>query len=314
MSPSPKPALVSIVIPVYSSSAMLPELMKRLSLAMAQADLNYEAILVDDCSPDNSWAVLKELKAQYGDCLKIIRLLTNRGQHNAILCGFSRVTGDIVVTMDDDLQNPPEEISKLVDAVSSGFDLAVGAYDSKKHAGHRNMLGSGVDTLQRRIFRLPRDFKLTSFRAISRKVVDQVNQMGGAFPYITAMLLSNASTYTNVPVAHHPRGHGSSNYNLRKGFSLVSNLLLNYSLYPIYFVGAICLTAFLFSVLVASATLYRTLMYGSSVPGWTSTILILTAFSSITLFVLLILLVFVVRINQQLTRTRVNYAISEINE
>lgn len=303
---------ISIVVPVYSSAATLPVLVERLVRALDGRQ--FEIILVDDCSRDGSWAVLKALKTQYGGLLKIVRLLTNRGQHNAILCGFSRATGDIVVTMDDDLQNPPEEVPKLVAAVAGGFDLAIAAYDSKKHSTSRNVAGILVDSVQRHIFKLPRHFALTSFRAISRAVVDQVNLMGGVFPYVTAMLLSNASTYTNVPVEHHPRFDGRSNYSVKKGVRLSANLLLSYSSLPVAFVGVVCAFAFLSSTALAGVTLYRALAYGTSVPGWASTILVLTLLDSIMLLVMLIVLVYIVRINQQFTRTRVSYAIGEIEE
>lgn len=309
-----KAGRISIVIPVYRSAQTLPELIDRLYKALESAYPSFEIILVDDCSPDDSWDILKSLKTQYGKPLKIVHLLFNRGQHNAILCGFSRVTGDVVVTMDDDLQNPPEEIPKLIEAIEKGFDLAIGAYDSKKHSRFRNILGYAVDTVQRRIFGLPRDFQLTSFRAASRQVVDQVNHMGGAFPYITCMLFSNAATYTNVSVKHHPRQYGTSSYNIKKGLRLLANLLLSYSNYPLYAVGTLCVGAFLFCTVFAGRTLYDLAAYGKSVPGWASTILILTGFSALILFSLLIVLLYIVRINQQLTRTRVNYAIGDMYE
>lgn len=305
---------VSIVIPVYCSAQALPELIGRLMDVLNANGRDFEIILIDDCSPDESWAVLKQLKSQFGAPLKIVHLLINRGQHNAILCGFSRVTGDVVVTMDDDLQNPPEEIPKLIAAIEKGFDLAIGAYDSKKHGRFRNVLGYAVDALQRRIFGLPRSFQLTSFRAAARRVIDQVNLMSGAFPYITCMLFSNASTYTNVPVSHHPRQYGKSSYNLKKGLRLLANLLLSYSNYPLYLVGSLCTGAFLFCVGFAGMTLYNVMAHGRSVPGWASTILVLTGFSALILFSLLIVLLYIVRINQQMTRTRVNYAIGDLDE
>jgi polyisoprenyl-phosphate glycosyltransferase len=305
---------VSIVIPVYRSAQAIPELVDRLIKVLQSNYRDFEIILIDDCSPDESWEVLKQLKAQFGAPLKIVHLLFNRGQHNAILCGFSRVTGDVVVTMDDDLQNPPEEIPKLIEAIEKGFDLAIGAYDSKKHSNFRNALGYSVDAVQRHIFALPRDFQLTSFRAAARQVIDQVNQMGGAFPYITCMLFSNAATYTNIPVRHNIRRYGKSSYNFKKGLRLLANLLLSYSNYPLYFVGFLCVAAFLFCTAFAGVTIYDVTVYGKSVPGWASTILILTGFSALILFSLLIVLLYIVRINQQITRTRVNYAIGDLYE
>lgn len=106
---------ISVVIPVYRSEISLEILAERLMSVFKRMGRNHEIIFIDDCSPDNSWRVLKRIKEIYKNKVKIVRLLVNGGQHNAILCGFSLVTGDVIVTMDDDLQNPPEEIPKLVE-------------------------------------------------------------------------------------------------------------------------------------------------------------------------------------------------------
>jgi len=305
---------ISILIPVFRSAESLPILVERLIAVMNDMKRDYEIIMVDDHSPDNSWDVLKSLKKQHHDHIKTIRLRANSGQHNAILCGFSQVTGDIVITMDDDLQNPPEEIPNLVKAIDMGYDLAIGEYDSKKHSGIRNSMGWLIDTLQRWMFKLPHNFQLTSFRAIKRSVVDLVNQMGGTFPYITCMLFSNASSYVNVPVRHEPRQYGHSNYDIKRSLLLATNILISYSPYPLYLVAFLCAIAFMFCVVFALITFLKVHRYGTSVPGWASTVLIVTGFNAITLLALLIALIYIVRINQQLTRTRIGYAISEMHE
>lgn len=305
---------ISVVIPVYRAEAILASLLFRLVATLDAMGRAYEIICVDDCSPDNSWSVLKELKRQHGKRLKIVRLLTNRGQHNALLCGFGLVTGQIVVTMDDDLQNPPEEIPNLVGAIDAGYDLAIGAYDSKKHATLRNLGGHLVDWLQRRIFDLPAKFQLTSFRAVKRVVVDAVNQMGGTFPYITCMLLSHSSRYTNVPVRHDPRGIGDSNYTLKRSLALMSNLVINYSSYPLYLLGLMCMAAFLLSLALGFLIIYRVLVHGVSVEGWASTVVMISFGNALVLLSMVITFIYISRINQQITRTRVGYAIDEIEE
>jgi polyisoprenyl-phosphate glycosyltransferase len=304
---------VSVVIPVYRSEQTLRALVSRLLATCEQMGRAFEIVLVDDCSPDGSWPVLKALRAEHGTVLKIVRLIVNSGQHNALLCGFSLVTGDVVVTMDDDLQNPPEELPKLVAAIDEGFDLAIGAYDSKKHSHARNAGGSMIDSVQRQIFALPRGFQLTSFRAAKRVVIDNVKRMGGSFPYVTCMLLANVSSYTNVPVRHDARVAGQSNYTLRRSLRLAANLILNYSSYPLYFVSFLCALAFLFSLVLGISTLVRTLVVGTSVPGWATTVLSISFFNGLTLLAVLVLLIYVSRINQQVTRSRLSYAIDEIH-
>jgi len=305
---------ISVVIPVYRSEQSLGILVPRLIAVFQKIQRELEIILVDDASPDNSWAVLRQLKDEHGKTLKIARLLTNRGQHNAILCGFSLCTADYVVTMDDDLQNPPEEIPKLIEALERGYDLVIGAYDSKKHGTFRNLGGRLIDATIRRIFGLPRGFQLTSFRAAKRVVVASVLQMSAVFPYITCMLLSNSSNYANVAVRHEPRRFGRSNYRLKQSAYLAANLVFSYSSYPLYFVGLLCLAAFLFSTLIGFRTIYRTLVYGAAVPGWASTIVIVSFFNGLILLCLSIFGLYLLRMHQQITRTRVSYTISELYE
>lgn len=303
---------VSVVIPVYRSGRSLPELIVRLSKILDSFGGTNEIILVDDSSPDDTWSVLQDLKAQRPSLLRIVRLARNSGQHNAILCGFSMARGDIVVTMDDDLQNPPEEIPNLLAPIRKGYDLAIGAYDSKKHSGVRNAGGGMIDALLRRMYALPPDFQLTSFRAIRNTVVRSVCGMGGSFPYVTAMLLANTSKCLNVPVRHDVRKYGNSNYNLRRSFRLAANLIFSYTSYPLYAIAAMSALAFLFAAVFGTFVLISAVLSGTSVAGWASTIVIISFFQGLLLFCMAILALYVSRINRQITRNRQTYAIGEI--
>lgn len=303
---------ISVVIPVYRSEDSLRILVGELVDVLIEMGRDFELVLVDDCSPDNSWAVMKDLKNKYEKHLKIVHLLKNSGQHNAILCGFSLATGDIVVTMDDDLQNPPSEVSKLVAAIDRGFDLAIASYDSKKHSGIRNAAGGMIDMLQRKMFGLPNDFQLTSFRAVKRIVVENVVKMGGVFPYITSMLLSHAATYTNIEVVHEPRRFGKSRYNIKRSLLLAANLMFSYSVYPVYLVAIACAAAFTFAIVLTLVVWYRVLVLGVAVPGWASLVVVTSFFNAITLFCLLIFSLYLSRFNQQLTGVRVGYTVSEL--
>jgi len=302
------------VIPTYHSAESLEPLVSRLSSVMNNMNREWEIIIVDDCSPDDSWNILTKLRAGDETRIKIIRLLVNGGQHNAILCGFSFVTGSIVVTMDDDLQNPPEEIPKLIEGIEAGYDLVIGSYPGKKHSKFRNMAGGSIDNLQRRIFHLPSDFQLTSFRAIRRVVVDNVNEMPVAYPYITSMLLANSTKYKNILVRHDERKIGSSTYTFRSSTKLALNLIFYYSSYPLYVIGLACLSAFLFSLGFGSWTIYKVIAFGPVVPGWASTIVTLTFFSALILLCLLIFGIYISRFNHQLTRTKTAYKIDRIDE
>ena len=303
---------ISVVIPAYKSRDSLPILIEKLEAVLNRSGQDFEIIVVDDGSPDDTWEALKKLKATFAR-LKIIRLLRNSGQHNALLCGFSFAQGSIVVTMDDDLQNPPEEVPKLIAAIQDGYDLAVGAYQSKQHSAGRNFGGRLVDAVQRRIFNLPGEFQLTSFRAVRRIVVDNVLSMGGVFPYISSMLLSHASRCVNVPVRHELRRFGQSNYNLKRSFVLAFNLLLSYSPYPLYLVVALCFAAFAFSVGIGAWVLWRSIS-GYTMPGWASTIMAISFFNGLILLALVVHGLYLSRMNQQITRSRVGFTIGELLE
>jgi polyisoprenyl-phosphate glycosyltransferase len=303
---------ISVVIPVYRSRDSLAILLERLEGELRAIGRPFEVVLVDDCSPDDTWAVLRNLK-EGRPWLKIVRLARNSGQHNAILCGFTIADGEIVVTMDDDLQNPPEEIGKLIAAIDQGYDLAIGAYDSKKHDAVRNVGGRLVDVIQRRIFHLPPTFQLTTFRAIRRVIVDNVVQMTGTYPYVTAMLLSHTSRYVNVPIRHEKRRFGKSNYTLKRSVLLMLNLVLTYSSYPLYFVATLCFIAFGFSTSFGLWTLWRALAHGTSVEGWASTIVIISLLNALILLALVIQGLYLSRLNAQLSRSRVSFTIGELH-
>src|SRR5947208_8923073 len=163
---TPPKGSIGVIIPVYRSQQSLPILVDRLVTQLNATGRPFEIILVDDFSPDDSWSVLLQLKQQHPTSLKIVRLARNSGQHNALLCGFSLSKSDILVTMDDDLQHPPEEIPKLITAIEQGYDLAIASYDLKKHRALRNTGGALIDRIQRDLFNLPSDFRLTSFAGV----------------------------------------------------------------------------------------------------------------------------------------------------
>jgi hypothetical protein len=304
---------ISVVVPVYRSARSLPELVSRLVAVLDPLERHYELVLVDDCSPDDSWTVLEGLRAAHGSKLKIASLARNQGQHNAILCGFSISSGDVVVTMDDDLQNPPEELPKLVAAIDAGFDLAIGRYDVKQHTRRRNSGGKAVDRLIRRIFALPSTFALTSFRACSGQLARQATQMTGVYPYVTCMLLSHSARPTNVDVHHDERKYGSSNYTLRRSLSLATNLLFSYSSAP---VGAVALLSGVATViaLIVAAVVATIAVADSTVPGWASTLLAVVGSNAITLACLTILAIYVGRVNRHLSGPRVSFTIRTLHE
>jgi polyisoprenyl-phosphate glycosyltransferase len=304
---------ISVVIPVYRSAESLPELIERLIGVLEPMDRPYELVLVDDHSPDESWAVLERERERHGPRLKIASLTRNQGQHNAVLCGFSIATGDVIVTMDDDLQNPPEELPRLISAIDDGFDLSIGSYEEKRHTRARNTGGQLIDRLIRRMFDLPSDFALTSFRAADGELVRKAQSMMGVYPYVTCMLLTHSARPTNVAVRHDPRRYGSSSYTWNRSLSLAANLLFSYSTAPVRGVAVLGVFGVLVALTAGLVTLIISLT-SSTVPGWASTLLVVTSSNAITLTCLTILAVYVGRTNRSVSGAHQKFTIRELRD
>ncbi|PJE24614.1 MAG: hypothetical protein CK431_05040 [Mycobacterium sp.] len=303
---------VSIVIPAYKSAASLPVLLRQLFAIEQTNDWDLQVVVVDDASPDDTWEALKAAKEMYGPKLRIARALINGGQHRTIQAGLSLVTGDIVVTMDDDLQHRAEDVVNLVEAVSSGYDLAIGSYSQKKHSAMRNTAGTFIDRLIKRLFDLPRSFELTSFRAMRRSVAEGALTQVSERPYITAMLLANSSNRVNIPVVHEQRAHGTSNYTVGKSLSLAASLIFSYSAYPIAFVGALCALALGCSTILGIHTVWRAIYENNGVPGWASMIVVTSFMSGLILMALVVFGIYLSRIYLTIVSGRLSNRLAEI--
>jgi len=303
---------ISVVIPTYKFCDSMTLLTQVLEAVLNSRGQDFESIVVDDGSPDKTWETLRTLKHTHPR-LRMARLARNSGQHNATLCGFGLARGSFIVTMDDDLQNPPEELPKLIAAIQAGYDLPIGAYDCKHHRADRNFGGRLIDALRRRFSALPPGFQLSSFRAARRVVVANVLAMEGVFPYVTAMLLSHTSRVVNVSIRHEPRRPGRSNYNLRRSILLAFNLLLSYSRYPLYLIAALCAIAITFSVGVSFWMRWNKIA-GSTLPSWTSTVMEISIVNGAILLALVVHTLYLSRITQQITRSRVAFTIGELYE
>ena len=204
----------SVVIPVYNSEKTLVELHSRLAGVMSGMEGGYEIILVDDGSRDGSWAVMANLSSE-DDGVKAIRLAGNFSQHNALLCGFRHARGEYVITLDDDLQNPPEEIPKLVERLMEGYDAVYGVWEKSYQPLHRRL----ISIIGRRILSLVTGIDatgLTTFRAIRRPVVDAVLAFESRYVNLGAYISLSSKKTASVKVKHQPRREGGSNYTLGK--------------------------------------------------------------------------------------------------
>ena len=311
------PGPVAIVIPCYRSAATVRALADRLAATMSAAGRPWSVVFVDDASPDSvpgeTWAAILAVKAKFPAEVRALRLARNIGQHAAILCGFGAIKPEavFVVTMDDDLQHRPEDIPTLLAALEAGADIAIGAFEEKRHAGWRNVGGALVDRVLRSLFGLPNHFPLTSLRAVRRFVADEAAEGRSTHVYLTASILSASSRVVSVPVGHQPRLHGRSGYGLVTSLVLVSNLALTYSRLPFLFVAGLCFASASLTGGLILWIFVRVFFVGITVPGWASTMLMIAFQSSTVLVALLILILYVSRTHRLLAGVRASHRVAD---
>jgi len=294
--------LYSVVVPVYKSEATLRELYERVDKTFEGIEGDYELILVEDCGGDGSWEVMKSLR-QMSKKVRIVQLAKNFGQHNAVMCGFSFAKGDYVITIDDDLQNPPEEIPKLIEAVKQAdLDVVYGIPQQKQHSILRNwasrVFGWFVSLAYRRVPKL----KISNVQIIARPVVEQVLECRTHHPVVPLLVLEVTEKIGTVAVEHRERAHGETTYSKRKLIEHFTYGILYHSALPlkglfVLGVGCFCLSCVL-------GLFYLILFLGGviTVSGWTTLVLLILFFSGITMFSLGIVGEYLFRIIQQMQR------------
>jgi polyisoprenyl-phosphate glycosyltransferase len=276
----------SVVIPVYKSERILEDLYARLVKVFDSIIKEpYEILFIDDASPDGSWLKLQELHRKDAR-VKIIRLSKNFGQHCALMCGFNYVSGEYIITMDDDLQHPPEEIPKLINAINNKPDIEVviGKYEKKEHSWWRN-IGSYLNrVIMIKIFSLDKSYRGSSFRIFRSNTVKAMIQQTTYQPRIGRILKMVTDKYDFVTVEHQPRKHGKSGYSIwRLSKDLINNVLNNSTV----ILRATSILGFSSACLSFVLVLYYLLKYftvGIAVPGFTTIIIINLFFSGIMLF------------------------------
>ncbi|MEO6597187.1 MAG: glycosyltransferase family 2 protein [Planctomycetota bacterium] len=275
---------LSVVIPVYRGASTIGALVQRLE-AELQADRELEIVLVNDGSPDNSGAVCREL-AQTRPHVRFVNLSRNFGEHNAVMAGLNHCSGDVAVIMDDDFQNPPAEVQKLAAQVEQGFDVAWSRYAMKHHGWIRNLGSRFNDRVATLMLRKPPDLYLSSFKAISRFVIDEVVRYRGPFPYLDGLILRVTHNYTTVLCQHDPRQGSKSGYTVRKLVSLWLNMFTGFSVLPLRLASFAGIVVALAGVVCAIWFLVERLYHPEVQRGWASIIVTLLIVSGIQLAVL----------------------------
>ena len=270
---------VSVVIPVYNGALSIERLVANVKSSLQ--DKLQEIILVNDCSSDNSEQICLSI-AQTNPEVSFVSLRKNFGEHNAIMCGLSFATGDYVAIIDDDFQNPPQEILKLLDVAESGYDVVFSRYSEKKHAWWRN-LGSSINNLVASfVLKKPKSLYLSSFKLIKNDVVQEILKYRGPFPYIDGLILRVTRNIGTCLVEHSSREHGRSNYTFSKLLSLYLKMFLNFSVLPLRVFTVFGFFVFLLGVVLCTWFILERLLFPTSVPlGWASLIVAVITFSGV---------------------------------
>jgi glycosyltransferase involved in cell wall biosynthesis len=283
--PEPVRCELSVVIPVYRSAPTVPTLVQRLTTVLDGEGLDYEIVLVDDSSPDDSWAAMQHQRELHGDRVRTIQLMRNYGQHNALMCGLGQARGEVVVTMDDDLQNPPEEIPALLRHLRAhDLDLVYGVPDARNHAAWRNVGAQVVLRFYRTVFH--NDFTPTPFRAMKRRLVQSILFYDLNFTYIDGLLAWCTNRIGSVTVQHHGRAHGRSGYSASRLLVLALNLYTNFSLLPLQVVSILGLATSALGISTGAYYLLQFLTANIDVPGYASTIIAILVLGGIQLLAL----------------------------
>lgn len=222
---------LSVIIPVYNSESSIGPLLARLHTALT--GIVYEVVLVNDGSSDRSEEICTYLAEQHPE-VKFISLRRNFGEFNAVMCGLNHAQGAYCVMIDDDFQNPPEEILKLIETAKAGnYSVVYTYYEKKEHSRFRNYGSKLVNWVTSYLLNKPKDLYLSSFKLISQGVVQEIILYEGPYPYIDGLIFRVTKNIGTVKVSHQKREEGRSNYTFRKLVSLFLNILFCYSALPI---------------------------------------------------------------------------------
>ncbi len=272
----------SIVVPVFNSCESLEELFLRIAKTMAAIGKAFEVIFVDDGSVDTSWNILQSIQKSNPEKVIAVRLAKNFGQHNATICGIAQASGAYIITIDDDLQNPPEEIAKLIETMqNSDADLVYGIYGKKQHSMARNLGSGALKGWSRRVFKTKGDG--SSFRLMKSSLAKNLLNHQINFIYIDELFNWYTGHITFVLVDHRKRPYQQSTYTSHSLFSMLSNLVIYYTAMPLKMMVYGGFTSALLSFFIGLFFIYRKIVHGIPIVGFTALIVTILFSTSIIL-------------------------------
>lgn len=279
------PIGVSIVVPVYNSQATISTLAGRVQTVMTATGQSFELILVDDASADGSWALIAGLSRTH-ERIRAIRLVRNFGQHAATLCGLRAAAGNIIVTLDDDLQNPPEEIPRLLAALAPDIDLIYGTPDQPAHGTFRNLASQLVKLALAQSVGARAARYSSSFRAFRAPLRDVFQSYSSPYVSIDVLLGWGTTRIAHVPVRHERRAAGESQYDFSRLLVHALTMLLSFTTLPLRLASVAGLAASLFGFGVLLFTVARYFLEGRGVPGFPFLASVIAILGGVQLFVL----------------------------
>ena len=277
--------LVSVVIPCYNSSHTIGKVVELVSEQFDKmSGYSCEFVLVNDCSADDTYAVIRELGQKYPN-VKGINLMRNFGQHNALMCAMNYAKGDLVLGMDDDMQTHPSQIPVILNKIEEGYDVVYGVYEKRVNSPIKNFTSWLNKVTSRALLGRPKDIVSSNYWVITRQVRDEVIKYKNYNPYVDAIFFRVTHNIGNVPIEHHKREYGSSNYTFGKLVKLWM-AYWNYSLLPLRIatiIGSIMAVVGIVSGIVLAIS---KMISPSMTVGWASIVCILLVFFGIVLLVL----------------------------
>ncbi len=273
---------LSIVIPVFNGAGTIGELVDRLIHRLDQFQL--EIILINDHSHDNSEEICIGIQKKHPRIVCFYSLAKNVGEHNAVLAGLNNVSGDYVVIMDDDFQNPPADVIKLVDAaVENDYDVIYTYYDKKQHSFFRNFGSWFNDKMANIMLHKPKELYLSSFKLINRFLINEITKYKSPFPYIDGLILQTTDNIGKVKVEHHERREGRSNYTLKKLISLWIRSFTNFSILPLRVSVILGLIFSFFGIAYGIFVIIERILHPGMAPGMASLIVSVAIFAGVQL-------------------------------
>lgn len=278
---------ISFVIPCYASEHTISSVVQEIMAAMDNLQqYSWELVLVNDCSPDNTFEVIRNLCANNPNIIGI-NLARNFGQHAALMAGFNQVSGDIIVCLDDDGQTPGNEASKLIGKIEEGYDVVYARYANKKHSAFRN-LGSSINSkMTEFLLDKPNDLFVSSYFAVRRYIVDEMIKYDHSFPYVIGLVLRSTKNIANVDVTHRERQEGSSGYSIQKLLSLWMNGFTAFSVKPLRLASLLGLILAAVGFISTIILILNKLIHPAEVMlGWSSTMAVMMLIGGVLLIVL----------------------------